>query len=86
MDATTKAVPNPGSDEALRLGCRCPVIDNGHGRGYMGGAKDEDGNTVFVYRVGCPVHAPWDDNGKFTAPASTLDPLRALADRKEGDA
>lgn len=24
--------PNPGSDEARALGCRCPVFDNNHGR------------------------------------------------------
>ena len=29
---------NPGSDEAIAAGCTCPVIDNGHGRGYMGGS------------------------------------------------
>lgn len=48
--------PNPGSDEAISLGCKCPVIDNGHGRGWMGGIKDDDGETIFVYTVGCPVH------------------------------
>lgn len=31
-----KREPNPGSDEAIASGCTCPVIDNGHGRGYMG--------------------------------------------------
>lgn len=55
---TTNAVPNPGSDEAAAKGCICPVIDNGHGRGYMGGVKDENGVTVFVYHCGCPVHTP----------------------------
>jgi len=50
--------PNPGSAEARQLGCECPVLDNGHGRGYMGGAKDKNGETVFVYTVGCPVHYP----------------------------
>jgi hypothetical protein len=25
--------PNPGSPEAVALGCRCPEIDNAHGRG-----------------------------------------------------
>ena len=25
-------IPNPGSDEARKLGCRCPVLDNNHGR------------------------------------------------------
>lgn len=29
--------PNPGSDEAVAMGCRCAVLDNGHGRQpYMG--------------------------------------------------
>lgn len=42
--------PNPGSDEALALGCLCPVLDNGHGRGSMWG------DDVFVFVVGCPVH------------------------------
>jgi hypothetical protein len=43
-------LPSPGSDEALKAGCICAVIDNAHGRGYMGQAG------VFVYTVGCPVH------------------------------
>jgi hypothetical protein len=42
--------PNPGSDEAIKLGCKCPVLDNAHGRGYMGVAG------TFVYVEGCPVH------------------------------
>lgn len=40
--------PNPGSDEARRLGCICAVLDNSHGRG--------DG--PFWITEGCPVHAP----------------------------
>jgi hypothetical protein len=55
---TTSAIPNPGSNEALLLGCQCPVLDNGHGRGYLGGVKAKDGSTVFVYNYGCPVHFP----------------------------
>lgn len=53
--------PNPGTPEALALGCTCPVIDNGHGRGWMGGAKDENGETLFVYTIGCPIHHPAKD-------------------------
>lgn len=44
--------PNPGSDEAIALSCECPVLDNGHGHGYLGQPD------VFVYTAGCPVHAP----------------------------
>ena len=47
---------NPGSDEAIAAGCTCPVIDNDYGRGCMGGVKDEQGRTVFVIRMDCPVH------------------------------
>ena len=43
--------PNPGSDEAIRLGCVCPVMDNGHGRGSY------YGRGVFIYHEGCPVHS-----------------------------
>jgi hypothetical protein len=42
--------PNPGSDEAIRLGCRCPVMDNEYGRGYMGV------EGVFVYSENCSIH------------------------------
>jgi len=48
--------PNPGSIEARKQGCTCPVMDNAHGRGYMGGVKDEDGNIIFVITEKCPVH------------------------------
>lgn len=42
--------PNPGSKEAIKLGCICPVYDNSNGEGYMG-MKD-----IFVYTEGCKVH------------------------------
>ena len=48
----TTPVPSPGSDEAIEQGCTCPVMDNGHGRGYLGLPGR------FVYVAGCPVHAP----------------------------
>ena len=43
---------NPGSDEAIKLGCTCPVMDNAHGRG----AFIEDGQVMFWYSQDCPVH------------------------------
>lgn len=47
------AYPSPGSPEAIALGCRCPVIDNGHGRGaYI----DEDGEPMFWQNAECPLH------------------------------
>lgn len=49
----------PGSDEALDAGCLCPVMDNGHGRGYLGGMTDpKTGKTMYVVRSDCPIHTP----------------------------
>lgn len=52
MVDTTALPPNPGSDAAIALGCTCAVLDNAHGRGYMGRPG------VFVFTCGCPVHDP----------------------------
>ena len=41
---------NPGSEEAIKAGCKCPTIDNNNGDGYMG----QDG--VFVQNEYCPLH------------------------------
>jgi len=41
-------VPNPGSKEALELGCICAVLDNDYGRG----------KGPFWMTAGCPVHDP----------------------------
>jgi hypothetical protein len=49
--ACLRFVPlNPGSDAALAAGCRCPVMDNNRGRGYLGQAG------VFVMMADCPLH------------------------------
>jgi len=39
--------PNPGSEEAGKLGCLCPILDNEYGRGSGG---------EFVIRLDCPLH------------------------------
>lgn len=41
---------NPGSIEALQVGCTCPIVDNGHGVGYHGV------EGMFIVAEGCPVH------------------------------
>lgn len=41
------AIPAPGSAKAVKMGCTCPVLDNAHGRGYMGGAKGKNGEYPF---------------------------------------
>lgn len=55
--SVSEFTPNPGSDEAREQGCRCPVLDNARGYGYMGGARDENGDTMFVIDERCPLHA-----------------------------
>lgn len=46
-----KKTPNPGSPEAVKQGCRCPVLDNAHGRGAGWGE-----NTFWI-NAGCGLHA-----------------------------
>lgn len=51
----------PGSDEALAKGCRCPVLDNAHGLGYMGVAGS------WVISSLCPLHAEEEEeDGEHT--------------------
>ena len=40
--------PNPGSDEAVGMGCSCPRMDNGYGKGSY-----TDG---WVINLSCAVH------------------------------
>lgn len=49
-------LPAPGSDAAVAAGCTCPRMDNGFGGGYLGGAKNEHGETLFVINGNCPLH------------------------------
>jgi hypothetical protein len=44
--------PNPGSDEAIALGCVCPRYDNCRGRGVMG---DGEKNGWWMNEH-CPLH------------------------------
>jgi hypothetical protein len=45
-----KVIHSPGSREAVKLGCTCPVMDNCNGKGYMG----IDG--IFIYNEDCKYH------------------------------
>lgn len=57
-------LPAPGSPQAVHRGCECPVMDNGHGKGWMGGAKDpKTGETLFVITASCPLHGEARDEG-----------------------
>ena len=53
--AEKKKVPNPGSEEASDLGCKCPTMDNNYGRGYRQ-FGDKSLEPQFVIAEGCPVH------------------------------
>ncbi len=57
----------PGSPAAVAAGCECPIIDNGHGRGYMGDSQ----RFGFVYTASCPLHGVDADSIEVKeAPAS----------------
>jgi len=43
------SIPNPGSPEAIKKGCTCPVMDNNGGRGL--------GDMGFFWiNSSCPLH------------------------------
>jgi|GEM_PF-3465057 len=44
----------PGSDQAVKDGCSCPVLDNARGRGC--GYMSQDGEPCFIYNAACPLH------------------------------
>ena len=45
---------NPGSNDAIKNGCTCPALDNGHGNGC--GRRDENGDPLFWINGNCPIH------------------------------
>lgn len=59
---------NPGSPEALAQGCRCPVIDNGYGRGVDIGI----GERVWWMSEDCPLHGAKTMTGGHAEEAERL--------------
>lgn len=53
MTTATEPLPNPGSLEAQKRGCLCPVMDNRRG---LGAYMDANGKPVFWQVVSCPLH------------------------------
>jgi hypothetical protein len=49
-------IPNPGSDEALEQGCKCPRLDNNRGKGihYSTGSGGE--GFLWWQSEDCPLH------------------------------
>jgi len=43
--------PNPGSDEAIKQGCSCPIIDNDYGVGFT-----FKGDRMFWMSGDCKLH------------------------------
>lgn len=58
MKRVKKSIPNPGSKEALAKGCKCPVLDNTHGQGWVGLGSDWVGlgGHLFWISVDCLLH------------------------------
>lgn len=50
--------PNPGSDEAVKMGCTCPCSDNAYGIGAWGTSGPD---AVFWRNINCPLHG-YDSN------------------------
>lgn len=48
--------PNPGSPEAVKLGCKCPVLDNANGRGVP--LRNGKGGTITSFWINgeCQLH------------------------------
>lgn len=55
--------PKPGSPDAIKQGCVCPILDNAHGAG-VGGDGGKFGWWISGY---CPLHG--EENGN--SPQST---------------
>jgi hypothetical protein len=52
--------PTPGSEEAIRLGCTCAVIDNHYGKGFL----MSDGEAHFWISSDCPLHGANKEPGE----------------------
>lgn len=61
----TNERPNPGSEEAKAIGCKCPVLDNNHGRFPVAPANEDFPNGQWWIASDCEVHAP--DFAKYEA-------------------
>ena len=59
MSPTDKLIPPPGHPDSVALGCLCPVLDNGHGKGA--GYYDLDGKPLHWINFECKVHVEQED-------------------------
>ncbi len=49
--------PNPGSPDAVKAGCTCPIMDNHHGAGIAMPNGRGGLDTLFWKSGDCPLHA-----------------------------
>lgn len=59
----SEAKLNPGSHEARKRGCTCPVMDNAHGKGIPWPRKDgldPQLHPSFYVSEDCPMHGKVD--------------------------
>lgn len=63
----TKNKPKPGSKEAIKMGCICPIVDNHYGLGYSGpyGISTPE-NPIFIVNENCPIHGNKKCNEEMT--------------------
>lgn len=52
----SRVLRNPGSDEAVKHGCSCPVMDNAKGEGRWYG----DGQAFFI-STSCKLHGKYEE-------------------------
>jgi hypothetical protein len=57
------SIPNPGSQAALDLGCKCPVMDNNHGK-FAPWHDERTGVTGWWFNLKCAIHGTGDWEGK----------------------
>lgn len=48
--------PNPGSEEAVAKGCKCPVMDNCRGMGIPITTDEGELQIAFWMSADCPLH------------------------------
>lgn len=48
--------PFPGSDEAVKAGCKCPVMDNCRGLGIPITTQEGELQVAYWINGDCPIH------------------------------
>jgi len=68
--------PNPGSSEAIKQGCACPVLDNNHGHGFPTpgrGLHAKDENGYDEHAISFWINGECQLHGRMNVPAAPSD-------------